>query len=359
MIFTVELLPALHGDALWIEYGRPDRPHRILIDGGPSSSITRKAIEGLISDRIGTLADGQTDFELIVVTHIDADHITGMLSLLEKRSIALRPRDVWFNGWEHLPDDMLGAKQGERLSAAIVRRRMPWNDDFDGRAAMLPDDGPPPVVELPGGMVLTLLSPTRQALAELRPVWKAEVEKAGLVPGRAAEDERSSQPDVLGDDAIDPDALAEVAFVEDDSEANGSSIAFLAEFDGKSVLLTGDAHAGILADGLRRLARQRGTDTVEVDAFKLPHHGSKFNVSPAVLDLVDCGRYLFSTNGDRFRHPEPVAISRIITTRDDISLEFNYQTEFTAPWESRRLQRRFRYHTVFPNDDEPWLKIQL
>ncbi|MGH3991976.1 MAG: MBL fold metallo-hydrolase, partial [Pseudonocardiaceae bacterium] len=286
MIFTIELLPARHGDALWTEYGQPDRPHRILIDGGPSSSITRKAIEGLISDRIGTVADGQTDFELMVVTHIDADHITGMLSLLEKRSIALRPRDVWFNGWEHLPDDVLGAKQGERLSAAVVRRRIPWNEDFDGRAVVVSQDDPLPVVELPGGLTLTLLSPTRQALAELRPVWKAEVEKAGLVPGQAAEDERAAQPDVLGDDEVDPEALAEEAFVEDGSEANGSSIAFLAEFEGKSVLLTGDAHAGILADGLRRLARQRGTDTVEVDAFKLPHHGSKFNLSPAVLDLV-------------------------------------------------------------------------
>lgn len=359
MIFTVKLLPARHGDALWIEYGEPDRPHRILIDGGPSSSVTRKAIEGLISDRIGTLAGGQTDFELMVVTHIDADHITGMLNLLEKRSVSLRPRDVWFNGWEHLPDDVLGAKQGERLSAAIVRRRMPWNGDFDGRAAVVPDDGPLPVVELPGGMTLTLLSPTRRALAELRPVWKAEVEKAGLVPGQAAEDERAAQPDVLGDEAVDPEALAGEAFEEDSSEANGSSIAFLAEFGGKSVLLTGDAHAGILAEGLRRLAHQRGTATVRTDAFKLPHHGSKFNLSPQVLDLVDCGRYLFSTNGDIFHHPEPVAISRIITTRDGISLEFNHQTEFTAPWESRRLQRRFHYHTVFPGEGQPWLKVQL
>lgn len=360
MIFTIELLPALHGDALWIEYGEPDRPHRILIDGGPGSSITRTAIAGLISDRIGTLAEGQHDFELMAVTHIDADHITGMLDLLEKRSIPLRPRDLWFNGWEHLPDDMLGAKQGERLSAAIVRRRMPWNTDFGEAATVVSPDGDPlPVVELPGGMVLTLLSPTRQALAELRPVWKAEVERAGLVPGQAAEDERAAAPDVLGAEALDPEALAEEAFEEDDSAANGSSIAFLAEFGGKSVLLTGDAHAGILADGLRRLARQRGTGTVAVDAIKLPHHGSKYNLSPAVLDLLDCGRYLFSTNGDKFHHPEPVAVSRIITTREGISLEFNYRTEFTEPWQSRRLQRRFRYHTVFPGDGEPWLTVQL
>lgn len=360
MIFTIELLPALHGDALWIEYGEPAAPHRILIDGGPTSSITRKAIEGLISDRIGTLAEGQTDFELVAVTHIDADHIAGMLGLLEKRSIPLRPRDLWFNGWEHLPADMLGAKQGERLSAAIVRRRLPWNTDFEEAAVMVsPDDDPLPVVELPGGMVLTLLSPTRRALAELRPVWKAEVEKAGMVPGQAAEDERAAAPDLLGEEALDPEALAEETFKEDGSEANGSSIAFLAEFDGKRVLLTGDAHAGILASGLRRLARARGTGTVTVDAFKLPHHGSKFNLSREVLDLVDCDRYLFSTNGDKFHHPEPVAISRIITTREDTSLEFNYQTEFTTPWESPRLQRRFRYRAVFPGAGEPWLKVQL
>jgi hypothetical protein len=33
-MLRVEMLPAGHGDALLVEYGSPDCPHRILIDGG-------------------------------------------------------------------------------------------------------------------------------------------------------------------------------------------------------------------------------------------------------------------------------------------------------------------------------------
>ena len=35
-MFTIELLPAAHGDAIWLEYGPDAQPHRILIDGGPA-----------------------------------------------------------------------------------------------------------------------------------------------------------------------------------------------------------------------------------------------------------------------------------------------------------------------------------
>jgi hypothetical protein len=351
-MFIVELLPARHGDALWIEYGDPQRPHRILVDGGPRSRATRTAVEGLVTDR-------GRDIELLAVSHVDADHITGVLDLLENRAIALRPREVWFNGWEHLPTDVLGPKQGERLGAAIVARRLPWNTDFGGGAVMVPDTGPLPVVEMPGGMRLTLLSPTRGALAALRPVWRAEVEKAGLVPGGAAAEERAAQPDVLGTAPLDPHALAAEAFSEDDSAANGSSLAFLAEFDGRSLLLTGDAHAGVLAAGLRRLATERGTAKVHVDAFKLPHHGSRHNLSGEVLDLVDCHRYLFSTSGHLYRHPDRVTVSRVVTSRDDTELGFNYRTEFTEPWESSRMRRRFRYELRYPSGPEPWLRVPV
>ncbi|MFC6155634.1 MBL fold metallo-hydrolase [Kribbella jiaozuonensis] len=358
-MFAIELLPARHGDALWIEYGDAEHPHRILIDGGPSSTITRKAIESLIADRIGAESQREHDFELIVVTHIDADHITGLLKLFENRSIVLRPRDVWFNGWDHLPSDLLGAKQGESLSAAIVRNRMPWNADFAGRAVQVEDTGALPSLDLPGGMRITLLSPTRQALAALRPVWKREVEKAGLVPGQAAADERAKQPDVLGEKPLDPKALAAEPFENDPSEANGSSIAFIAEFDGKSLLLTGDARADILSAGLRRHLQERNASRAQLSALKVPHHGSRNNLSLDLLSLLDCERFLFSTNGDIYQHPDRVAVSRVITTHDGAGLEFNYQTQFTQPWESRRVKRKFHYSTRFPADGNQWLRVEL
>ena len=46
------------------------------------------------------------------------------------------------NGYEHLTD-LLGPKQGEQLSARIVDGGYKWNARFDGRAVVVPDDGPP------------------------------------------------------------------------------------------------------------------------------------------------------------------------------------------------------------------------
>ena len=226
-IFTLELLPARFGDAIWVEYGDPQSPHRMLIDGGARSATCATIVE-LMNARIGA---ADPDFELIVLTHIDADHITGLLNLFEDRTVALRPRDVWFNGWEHLPSDLMGSKQAERLSMAIHKRHLSWNNDFGGKAVRLvgtlaqPNPDVLPEITLPGGMVLTLLSPTYEGLAKLRPVWKDELDKAHLVPGSAAQ--LVGEADRLGGarGPLQPDEDAKERFKSDTSEANGSSIA--------------------------------------------------------------------------------------------------------------------------------------
>jgi len=52
--------------------------------------------------------------------------------------------------------------------------------------------------------------------------------------------------DELGHAVDTIEDLADVEFVEDDKEPNGSSIALLVEFEGKSLLLAGDAHPSVL-----------------------------------------------------------------------------------------------------------------
>jgi hypothetical protein len=208
--------------------------------------------------------------------------------------------------------------------------------------------------------VLTLLSPTNQELRDLRPVWEKEVKKAGLVPGFGMEEEVEKPADVLGaGEEIDPEELAEEPFEEDGSEANGASIAFLAEFDGKSMLLTGDAHAGVLERGIRRLLEERGGDSLDVDLFKVSHHGSRHNLSRELVDLVAADRWLFSSNGRIFEHPSPVAVSRLVVGRDDVELAFNYRTEFNDHWDSRRRKRKFEYRTIYPEDGAEGLLVEL
>ena len=175
---TVEMLPARHGDGLWIEWGSPGDRHRMLIDGGPRASYdhVRRRLERLeVDDRV---------IDLLVVTHVDLDHIETPIELLRTPPRDLRINEVWFNDYRHLPkpDGGSGASevdrggiQGEFLAALIERRALAWNEKFEGRAVVIPKGAPLPRVELPGGLVLVLLSPTPAKLAALVPEWEKAV----------------------------------------------------------------------------------------------------------------------------------------------------------------------------------------
>jgi hypothetical protein len=75
---------------------------------------------------------------------------------------------VWFDGWRHLQPDRLGRVEGEIFSAQLDKRGWNWNASFDEEAVVVRPRGRLPQRELPGGMKLTLLSPTRQRLEVLR-----------------------------------------------------------------------------------------------------------------------------------------------------------------------------------------------
>jgi hypothetical protein len=151
---------------------------------------------------------------------------------------------------------------------------------------------------------------------------------------------------------IDIDGLAETPFAADRTEPNGTSIAFLAEFHGRRALFAADAHADRLEQSLQPIASAEG-GRVRLDAFKLPHHGSQHNVSPRLLDLVDCQRYLVSTDGSHFGHPDPVAIARVLKYGgDEPDLIFNYRSAHTSLWDEDSWKERYGYRTTYPPPSE-------
>ncbi|MBK6531847.1 MAG: MBL fold metallo-hydrolase [Deltaproteobacteria bacterium] len=178
-MFAIDMLPADHGDCLWIDYGPASAPRRILIDGGTPATFRA------LRPRIAALPPAQRRFELLVVSHIDADHIGGVIELLEDTSLGVTFGDIWFNGFRHLPtpEGTRGAAQGERLSELLRARRLPWNLAFRGDAVMVPAEGALPRVTLDGAMTLTLLSPHRAGLERLRGAWEKECRDAGIAPG--------------------------------------------------------------------------------------------------------------------------------------------------------------------------------
>jgi hypothetical protein len=352
-MLRLEMLPARFGDALWLEYGDPKAPRVVIIDCGFKENYRE------LKERISKLEPDQ--LELLILTHVDDDHIRGGVPLLADDQVQFpKQMDVWFNGWRHLNADSadeLSAVQGEMFAAQISRRNLRWNDldPWKGQAIVVPDRGTLPSGTLPGGLRWTLLSPNPLKIQEMRDLWKKNVEANDLTPGDEEVflellDERADlQPDELGGGALDVNDLAASDFEEDDKAPNGSSIALLVEFEGKSILLGADAHPSVLTASLQRLARERQVNRVALDACKVSHHGSRKNTSPDLLDTINCHKFLFSSNGEKHGHPSPECVARVVKAFPGAKLLFNYDTDVTSPWRAPELQEEHRYEALYPD----------
>jgi beta-lactamase superfamily II metal-dependent hydrolase len=365
-MLAIEMLPARHGDCLWVEYGKGRDRHRLLIDGGPGF-----AYEKGLRAKLGALPANDRAFELTVCTHIDADHIEGLIRLFGDKDLACAHREVWYNAWPQVSGGQpaaFGALQGEYLAALLGRAKLPWNAAFaqvNGvRTAAIGADLAP--IVLPGGARLTLLSPGPAQLASIAKVWDRELEAANLQPDDPEEAlarlkaDRKFKANVSFDTGPDPKALAAAPFSQDTGAPNGSSIAFLIEAGKRSALLLGDAHPGVVVESIDRLLAKRGQTRLAVDAVKLPHHGSENNVNRDLVARVASDRWLFSSDGTFFDHPDPEAVARVVTGRQDTpQLVFNYRTKRTAIWDDEALQREFKYRAAYPEQGHAGIRVEL
>lgn len=387
-VYDVHMLPARLGDALWIEYGDAFRPHRVLIDGGKAdtAAVIKRRILSVVKK------EGQCRLELLVISHIDADHIEGILKLLGDASLKgkLIIDDIWFNGEHHLPKPgsknekrprFLGARQGEFLSALIKRRGFKWNHrPWHGKSIYVPKSDPLPRFTLDGGLEIILLSPTYETMLNLSTKWKAELIKAGLDHATDAEmlkalgGDKRLAPDAefLSADgrllSVDPKLVRKLTAAKvrrDTSPANGSSIAFLATYNDRHCLFAGDAYSGVLQQNIDRLLIERHEKSLKLGAFKVPHHGSRANLHEGLLKRLDCQHFLVSTNGDQFQHPDREAIAHIINgawrpnRNMAVEIHFNYHTKYNKTWNKPALKREFNYRVEFPRSKSGGLKFSV
>src|SRR5439155_14332010 len=137
---------------------------------------------------------------------------------------------------------------------------------------------------------------------------------------------------------------------------NGSSIAFVIDFEGKRGLLTGDAHAEVLAAGLDRYRAMHeaalGTGPIPFDVVKLPHHGSKNNWEPDLQRRLASHRYLISTSGASFRDPDRQTLDLIREMeRPSPELWMNYRSEPTKARHDRSPQGKEGFASYYPSGE--------
>jgi len=348
--FNVEVLPAQRGDSLWIEYGNAQRCCRILIDGG----ITRTGRD-VLAKRVANLGP-RPHFDLIMITHIDLDHILGVIAMLKELPEDAIVDRVWFNGWDQMPADLLvpqGVKEGIELSELIVARHAAaWNK----QAIALDADDKPTVQLLPLGMTVTVLSPSVEKLLALKAVWTLVVEEFGA--GQQAEDEGTVEEDLgmaglvpMGPEELDVVALAESKFKEDDTVPNGSSIAVMLEFAGKRALMLADAHPRLVLSGIQSLSPG---GRLRVDCVKLSHHGSRNNTHRELIQALQSPLWILSSNGASTKHPHLESVARILhDCPGRKKLVFNYKTKYNDQWEDEALVRDFDYEVEYGDGKSP------
>jgi len=364
------MYPAGNGDAFLIREN-VTKPTAILIDGGYASTF-----QVCISHDLANLAHLGYSLDLVVATHIDADHIAGLLAFFKLNGNSQAPKiiqvnDVWHNSLRNLEfttaadasmasddEDLLveicrrgypmsservadpveiSARQGSSLAALLLGGGYRWNTS-DGTRSINSTDSR--LFELRPDVRIRVIGPPVARLEQLHRRWIAEMRRMGFSGKIGANDAFDDAfeflcafEDLRTGVSAEPTALStsanrclNEAYLADDSVTNGSSIAIIIEIGASRLLFLGDSWAEDIEAALRELPN--AAFPMIFDAVKISHHGSLHNTSPALLELIDSPLFLISSNCEHHCHPDFEVLKAIVDRPSDFrrELHFNYAT---------------------------------
>lgn len=326
MSVIVKVMPANHGDSILVSFTKEKVVRNVLIDGGPS--VAYKGTKSALPSAINELKNKGEFIDLLIITHIDDDHIAGILSMFGDPTFdATIVKKVWFNSGSNISNMLKTENDGKRgiplLISGMTLTSVGQGTTLENKLKSLNlDEGE--VVRVGNefdlhNAKLTILSPDDAGLKKLNDNW--QVEKAGVTLLAAGHD-----------DFCEPiKELATKKFEEDLSIPNGSSIAFLFQVNGKNLLMLGDAHPSVVEASLRSLGYSE-TNKLKVDAVKIAHHGSRKNTSGSLVGLIDCANFILSTDGSKHGLPDKESLARIIhgNKTNKTNLFFNYNNKITS-----------------------------
>jgi len=288
MGYEIDFLPVgdgqKSGDAIAVRFGdlQGDRSDQfvMVIDGG-----TKDAGARLCEHVRGHYGTNYVD--LVVSTHPDADHAGGLTVVLEQLEVGR----LWMHRpWQHAADIRDLFRSG-RITTGSLRLSLQraLQNAYDLEALALEKgitiEEPFADAALPfGNLGVHVLSPTEQRYESLLPYFR-DTPSARHAPGifqrmagAVTEAVRWLAETMDIETLEDPD-------VGDTSAENETSVVLLLQLDGHQLVFTADAGVLALADALGR-ASAAGLSLSASRFIQVPHHGSRHNVGPTVLDLL-------------------------------------------------------------------------
>lgn len=390
-MLKLRMYPAGNGDSFLISAAGSN----VLIDGGYA-----KTFDDHIAGDLQEVSRRGERVDLVIATHIDADHISGLIRLLTANGSSDDPKlvqigRIWHNSLRSLTspnvitvapldreilEDIrrrghpeiatetagateISARQGSSLASLIRQGGYRWNTS-DGTTSINFEHTS--AINLPAGSV-QVIGPSLRRLTDLHEWWTTQLRRMGYRGATGAGDVIDDAFEFMCEHAPSISSLRPIAlsadstkrldevYEPDASVTNGSSIAAIIELNGVRVLMLGDAWAEDVVRALRQL--KAAGYSMTFDAIKISHHGSLHNTSPELLEIVDAPVYLVSSNGVGHDHPDFEVLAAIVDRPALFSrrLYLNYRTPASA--RIRTYQPRGGTPFVVNDGASNWIEI--
>lgn len=331
----VYLLPADEGDFIWIRYGNDDVFANILIDGGTKESGAEYA------NIIQYIANHGETIEALILTHIDYDHIQGVvdgIGMVSSNLLKKVVKRILFNTCRGIArvhgqaidenncveNKIYGTTYtgGYGINDAIALMDILKEKDIIDKVIDYVASGMEMIWEKDARV--RIISPGKKELNHFLNKWEPYCPK-GEVSAYTTNLE-STRENLM--------ELMEERLGNDSSPNNAASIAFLFEYEDVRIAFLADAKPSVCMKGLRKLKIEL---PYKVDLLKLSHHGSKSNTSDVLLENLRTGIYMLSTNGNRQQVPSKAVVAHLLKKayENEITLVCNYD------WWETAYQRKY------------------
>lgn len=368
-MFTLRVVQAKFGDCLLVIYGTKEKPKYMLIDGGPGGVYPNH-----LRPELEKISEAGGELELVVLSHIDGDHIVGLINLMnelieqqaDEASPIINVKGLWMNAFSNSIDKsnqlvpavqslfakvqnikstmpegelaFLSIPQGNTLMRSSMILGIPVNEVVDSKV-LSADTMPDPLPM--DNITLTIIGPNEENLRKLEEEWKEWI--------------RKNEAKIM---LSDPEIMANA----DKSVPNLSSIMFLMESGGKTILFTGDGRGDFILEGLEKKGLMNKEGKIHVDVFKVPHHGSIRNATAEFFDLVTADTYILSGDGHH-GNPEFGTMQWIVESAKaqdrQIELICTNETEDTKKLEKEFPPKDFGYRLTYLDKETNSLDIDL
>ena len=388
MSINVLSFKAENGDAFLIKF---DNGQNILIDMGMP-----KTYENEIRQELIELKEAEQKIDLLIISHIDEDHIGGAIKFLEenKNNEIIEISEIWHNSYKHLQFEKekvskikedtasilnsiikqnqtvdstdgiqkISCKQGSSLASLIYKYDYSWNTTFDNSAIFIENKSEVVIEDLK----FIFLSPNQEKLKKLSNKWLKELSKkkysfeisdeeifddAFEFYMKFLRDEDIKISSISSKKSLNFEELSEIE-EKDNSVTNASSLAFIIEYKDKKLLFLGDSHEDIIFESLVKL-KDKDYD-LKFDLMKVSHHGSNKNISNRLINLITCNKFLFSTDGLSHKHPNLEAIAKIVANNIESKKElfFNYELDIFKKLDDKESKNEYHYEIKYQKEIE-------